>query len=220
MSESNEKGRIANVPNILSMCRVFIIPILVVLLLFPGRLVRVVAAVLFVLASITDYLDGYVARKYQVVSSMGKFLDPMADKVLVMAVLVMLVSLQEGSVPAWMVVIILGREIIISGLRGAASARGVVIEAAELGKYKTILQIFALTGLLLHYEYFSIDFHLGGMYFLWAAMILGVWSGIDYFLKFWTVIVKEQAEAVSPPVPGAHHSPFAKGTDLSTSGRQ
>jgi CDP-diacylglycerol--glycerol-3-phosphate 3-phosphatidyltransferase len=207
MSEArgSGKGRRAQIPNILSLCRVFIIPILVVLLLFPGRGVRALAAALFVLASITDYLDGYLARKYKVVSSMGTFLDPMADKVLVMAVLVMLLPLKEGSVPAWMVVVILGREIIISGLRSAASARGVVIQAAELGKFKTILQIFALTGLLLHYRYLFLDFHLGGMYFLWAAMILGVWSGVDYFLKFWALVAKEQAEpgrqAVMPRPP-------------------
>ena len=176
------------------MCRVFVIPVLVILLLFPGKLVRAIAAILFVLASITDYFDGYLARRYNVVSSIGKFLDPMADKVLVMAVLVMLIPLKEGSVPAWMVVIILGRELIINSLRGVASTKGVVIEAQELGKFKTILQIFALTGLILHYRYFSIDFHLGGMYFLWAAMILGIWSGVDYFLRFWAVALREDAE--------------------------
>jgi CDP-diacylglycerol--glycerol-3-phosphate 3-phosphatidyltransferase len=180
-----------SLPNILSMCRLFIIPVLVVLLLFPGKAIRVIAAILFVLASITDYLDGYLARRYNVVSALGKLLDPMADKVLVTAVLVMLVSLKEGSAPAWMVVIILGREIIISSLRGVASARGVVMQAEELGKYKTILQIFALTGLILNYRYFSIDFHLGGMYFLWTAMILGIWSGLDYFRKFWEVALRE-----------------------------
>lgn len=194
MSEPEKKNTITQIPNILSMCRIFIIPILVILLLFPGKPIRAIAAILFVLASITDYLDGYLARRYNVVSTLGKFLDPMADKVLVTAVLVMLIPIKEGSVPAWMVVIILVREIIISGLRGAASARGVVIQAEELGKYKTILQIFALTGLLLHYRYLSIDFHLGGMYFLWAAMILGVWSGIDYFWKFWDVVVREDTE--------------------------
>jgi CDP-diacylglycerol--glycerol-3-phosphate 3-phosphatidyltransferase len=191
IGETNTTNTIKRIPNILTMCRVFVVPVLVILLLFPGKVVRAIAAILFVLASITDYFDGYLARRYNVVSSIGKFLDPMADKVLVMAVLVMLIPLQEGSVPAWMVVIILGREMIINSLRGAASAKGVVIQAQELGKYKTILQIFALTGLILHYPYFAIDFHMGGMYFLWTAMILGIWSGVDYVLKFWKVLLKE-----------------------------
>jgi CDP-diacylglycerol--glycerol-3-phosphate 3-phosphatidyltransferase len=191
--ELHGKNTMKTIPNFLSMCRVFIIPVLVILLLFHGKAVRAIAAILFVLASITDYFDGYLARRYNVVSAMGKFLDPMADKVLVMAVLIMLIP-DEGSVFAWIVVIILGREIIINSLRGAASAKGVVIQAEELGKYKTILQIFALTGLLLRYPYFSIDFHFAGMYFLLAAMILGIWSGVDYFRKFWAVALKEDLE--------------------------
>jgi len=194
MKSELHNAHMKSIPNMLSMCRVFVIPVLVILLLFPGELVRAIAAILFVLASITDYLDGYLARRYNVVSSIGKFLDPMADKVLVMAMLIMLIPLREGSVPAWMVVVILGRELIINSLRGVASTKGVVIEARELGKFKTILQIFALTGLILHYQYFSIDFHLGGMYFLWAAMILGIWSGVDYFLRFWAVALREDAE--------------------------
>lgn len=183
--------RMASVPNILTLCRVFVIPILVVLMLLPGPATRALAALLFVLASVTDYLDGYLARRYDVISPVGKLLDPMADKLLVMAALVMLVPAREGAIPAWIVVVILGREIMVTSLRGVASAHGVVIQAEELGKYKTTLQVFAITGLLLHYRYCHIDFHLGGMYFLYASLLLSVWSGVSYFNKFWFAVVRQ-----------------------------
>ncbi len=184
-------NRMQSVPNILTVCRIFAVPVLVVLLSFPTPLNRALAAFLFIVASVTDYFDGYLARRYNVISSVGKLLDPMADKLLVMAALIMIVACAEGSVPAWMVVIILGREIMITSLRGVASAQGVVIEAEELGKYKTILQIYAITGLCMHHTYFHIDFHFGGMYLLWASLILSVWSGIDYLRKFWHAAVRQ-----------------------------
>ncbi len=183
--------RMEKVPNILTLCRILAVPVLVVLLSFPSPLNRALATLAFILASVTDYLDGYLARRYNVISAVGKLLDPMADKLLIMAALIMIVACPEASVPAWMVVIILGREIMITSLRGVASAQGVVIEAEELGKYKTILQIFAITGLCMHYTYFSIDFHFGGMYFLWASLVLSIWSGMDYFRKFWHAAVQQ-----------------------------
>ena len=190
MRSSVSGKRMRNLPNILTLCRIGVVPVLVVLLFFSSPLLRAVAALIFVLASVTDYLDGYLARKYDVISPMGKLLDPMADKLLVMSVLIMLVPCPVGGVPAWMVVVILGRDIMVTSLRGVASAQGVVIQAEELGKYKTILQVFALTGLILHYTYFGIDFHLGGMYFLWASLLLSIWSGISYFRKFWFSVMR------------------------------
>jgi CDP-diacylglycerol---glycerol-3-phosphate 3-phosphatidyltransferase len=184
------KKSMQDLPNILTACRIGVIPLLIVLLCFHEPTPRAIAALLFVLASITDYLDGYLARKYDVISSVGKLLDPMADKLLVMSALIMLVPVKAAAVPAWVVVVILGRDILVTSLRSAASAEGVVIQAEELGKYKTILQIFALTGLILHYPYFSIDFHLGGMYFLWASLLLSVWSGVSYFRRFWFAVVR------------------------------
>jgi CDP-diacylglycerol--glycerol-3-phosphate 3-phosphatidyltransferase len=183
--------RMESVPNILTLCRILAAPLLVVLLSFPNPLTRAVATLLFIVASTTDYFDGYLARRYNVISPMGKLLDPMADKLLIMTALIMLVACSEGTVPAWMVVIILGRDIMITSLRGVASAQGVVIEAEELGKYKTILQIFAIVGLILHYRYLSIDFHSGGMYFLWASLILSIWSAVDYLRKFWHAAVQQ-----------------------------
>ena len=180
-----------NLPNILTLCRIGVVPIVVGLLFFSSPLPRAVAALFFLLASITDYFDGYLARKYKVTSSLGKLLDPVADKLMVMSALIMLVPSEVGPIPAWMVVVILGRDILITGLRGAASAQGVVIEAEELGKYKVVLQIFALIGLILHYPYYHIDFHVGGMYFLWASLVLCVWSGVSYFHKFWFAVVRD-----------------------------
>lgn len=188
------RDRMQDIPNILTLCRVAVIPILVILLAYPNPVTRAVAALLFVLASTTDYLDGYLARRFNVISSVGKLLDPMADKLLVMAALIMLVSCREGSVPAWMVVVILGREIVVTSLRGIGSSRGIVMQAEELGKYKTTLQIFAITGLILYYPYFSIDFHLGGMYFLWASLVLSIWSAVSYFRKFWPQAVQAGGE--------------------------
>ncbi len=183
--------RMQSLPNILTLCRIFVIPLLVLLLSFPTQLTRAVAALLFVLASITDYLDGYLARRYNVTSSLGKLLDPMADKLLIMAGLIMIVAFDNGSIPAWIVVIILSREIMVTSLRGVASAQGIVIQAEEMGKYKTTLQIFAITGLILHHTYCYVDFYRGGLYFLSASLILCIWSGISYFIKFWFSVVSQ-----------------------------
>jgi CDP-diacylglycerol--glycerol-3-phosphate 3-phosphatidyltransferase len=197
-----------NLPNILTLLRIAAIPLLVVLLLpHGGPEMRPEAqsmgagfwaAALFALASITDWLDGYLARRMGIVTVFGKFLDPIADKLIVMAALIML--LPYGNVPAWMVLVILGREIIITGLRGIASTEGIVIAASELGKFKTIFQIVAILALLLHYDYhwfFSVDnpylyvnMHHVGMFYLWIATIITIWSGIDYLVKFMRVIAR------------------------------
>src|SRR6185369_16639667 len=153
--------------------------------------------ILFVVGSLSDYYDGYLARKYGIVTTLGKFLDPLADKLLVVSVLIMLVAMPCGTeldvpctprVPAWLVVLIVGRELAVTGLRGMASSEGITLGAEELGKYKTIFQIFALTGLLLHYPYAFVDFHLGGMYFLWIALVLGLWSAIDYHARVYRMV--------------------------------
>jgi CDP-diacylglycerol--glycerol-3-phosphate 3-phosphatidyltransferase len=131
------------------------------------------------LAFITDILDGYFARKYGAVTVLGKFLDPLADKILVSSTMIMLIPL--GRIPLWIVIIIIARELAVTGLRGIAVNEGIVVQASALGKYKTIFQVVALLGLCLHYTYFNIDFQVVGMTFLWGALILTVWSGLDYF---------------------------------------
>jgi len=185
------------VPNVLSLSRVVLVPVLVLLLRDSGPLAGAVAAVFFIVASLSDYFDGYLARKHGIVTTFGKFLDPLADKLLVASVLIMLAAMpcsidDAGAcvprVPAWMVVTIVGRELAVTGLRSIASGEGIVLGAEELGKYKTIFQIFALTALLVHYRYVAVDFHLGGIYFLWIALVLGIVSAIDYHRRVYREI--------------------------------
>lgn len=195
MSHSQQ---ILNAPNILTLLRIAAIPVLCVLLLSPSRDAGFWAAALFAAASFTDWLDGYLARRMGIVTVFGQFLDPIADKLIVMSALIMIIPF--GRVPAWMVLVILGREIIITGLRGIASTEGIVIGASIWGKYKTIFQLVAIIGLLLHYDYhwfFGIDhpllvanMHNVGMFYLWIATVITIWSGVDYLYKFMRVIVK------------------------------
>jgi len=191
-------SQILNAPNILTMLRIAAIPLLCLLLLSPDRRPCFWAAALFAAASFTDWLDGYLARRMGIVTVFGKFLDPIADKLIVMAALIMILPFNR--VPAWMVLVILGREIIITGLRGIASSEGIVIAASKLGKYKTIFQLVAIIGLLLHFDYhwfFGIDhpllvvnMHNVGMFYIWIATVLTIWSGVDYLHKFVRVIAK------------------------------
>ena len=173
-------------PNQLTLYRIASIPVLVVLLLFSNKVCAFLAAIVFSAASLTDLLDGMFARRRGLESTLGKFMDPLADKLLISAALIMLIP--HGRVPAWIAFVIIGREIGITGLRGILSEKGVVMGAAELGKYKTGFQIAAIIPLLIHYTYFNIDFHVIGVVLLWIALILTVWSGARYFAKFWSVM--------------------------------
>jgi CDP-diacylglycerol--glycerol-3-phosphate 3-phosphatidyltransferase len=194
----SQPHQILNLPNILTMARIAVIPLLALLLTSPSRSAGFWAAALFAVASITDWLDGYLARRMGIVTIFGKFLDPIADKLIVMAALIMILPFNR--VPAWMVLTILGREIIITGLRGIASSEGIVIQASDLGKYKTIFQIVAILGLVLHYDYswffgishtlLTVNMHNVGMIYLWIATVLTIWSGVDYLIRFIRVIVR------------------------------
>jgi CDP-diacylglycerol--glycerol-3-phosphate 3-phosphatidyltransferase len=177
-------------PNLLSLFRIAIVPVVVALLEWPGAVPRAIAAALFVVACITDYFDGWLARRRQSTTVLGQFLDPLADKLLIAGVLIMLAGAPlEPRMPAGMAVVIVLREIAVTGLRGIASQSGLVVPAQELGKYKMIFQIFALTGLLVHYRYaipgttFVVDFHAAGMRFLWIALVVAVWSAVDYYVR-------------------------------------
>jgi len=169
-------------PNSLTMYRVMAAPILVVLFLFPNRLCTFLAAILFSAAAITDYLDGFYARRYGLVSNFGKIMDPLADKLLVSSAFIMLSSL--GWVPAWIICIIIGRELSITGLRNFIADNRMDLSASALGKYKTGFQIAAIIPLTFHYPYFGINLHGIGMFFLYGALIFTVWSGVDYFFRF------------------------------------
>ncbi len=190
--------KLLNLPNILTLSRIAAVPAVVLLLMFESKESCFWAAFIFTLASLTDWLDGYLARKWEIVTILGKFLDPLADKLIVMAALIMLIPL--GRVPAWAVLVILSRELIVSGIRSIASSEGIVIAASNLGKYKTIFQMIAIVGLLLHYRYywfFGVEydflypsFHNAGIFIFYISLFLTVWSGADYFVKFFKVFAK------------------------------
>ena len=177
------QSKIFNVPNTLSLVRVFLAP--VVLLFLSLRIEQPIpflpdvswgealAAAVFIIASITDFFDGYIARRDKLVTNLGKFIDPLADKVLVISAMLALIELNR--LPAWIVMVIITREFVVTGLRLVAAAEGVVIAASKGGKLKTVCQIIALIMLILNIPY--------GMAVMWLAMILTVWSGMDYLIK-------------------------------------
>jgi CDP-diacylglycerol--glycerol-3-phosphate 3-phosphatidyltransferase len=191
ITAEQNRSRVFTIPNLLTLFRIVVTPLFFILFYyFPTKVFSLLASVLFALASLTDFLDGYIARRWNLETSLGKFLDPLADKLLVAVALIMLIPL--GRVPSWMVAVIIGREILVTGLRVVAITEGLVIAASKLGKYKTVFQIVSVTCLLLHYEYhlfiespyLLINFHQVGMGLLWVALVITVWSGIDYFRKF------------------------------------
>jgi CDP-diacylglycerol--glycerol-3-phosphate 3-phosphatidyltransferase len=171
-------------PNVLTLLRIACVPLLIWLLMHTGPLPSAIAAAVFFLATITDFFDGYIARSYNSATVIGKFLDPMADKLVVTTALIMLAGMSRvPRVPAWMVVVLVVREIMVTGLRAVAASEGLVLGADELGKYKMVLQVIAIHGLLIHYTYLHADCFAFGMFVLWIALVVTVWSGIDYYLK-------------------------------------
>ncbi len=177
-----------NLPNSLTVIRIFLVPLLVVVLLtkFEGRAVagvhvEFVAAAIFGLASLTDWLDGYLARRRQQITWVGQVLDPIADKLLISATLISLVQLELA--PAWMVTVIIGREFAVTGLRSLAFSRGQVIPASSLGKMKMATQVVAVLLLLLGWERFPTLLWLGKLA-LWAVMATALGSALDYFWRF------------------------------------
>ena len=177
-----------NLPNSLTVARIFLVPLLVVVLLtkFEGRLIfgvrkELVGAAIFGLASLTDWLDGYLARRRKQVTTIGQLMDPIADKLLVTAALVSLVQMDLA--PAWMVAVILGREFLITGFRGVAYARGVTIAASPLGKVKMAAQVVAILLLILGQDRLQ-PFYLLGQIALWVVMLTTLVSGVDYYRRF------------------------------------
>jgi CDP-diacylglycerol--glycerol-3-phosphate 3-phosphatidyltransferase len=177
-----------NLPNKLTMARIFLIPVFMAFVLlkmpkgqaiFPHQ--DIVAAVIFILAAATDGLDGYIARKRGQVTVLGKFMDPLADKLLVSAALISLVEL--GDVPAWIAWVILSREFAVTGIRAIAAADGTVISASKLGKIKTVTQVIAISAILLHDWPLSLLHIPIGQPFLYIALVFTIISGVDYILK-------------------------------------
>jgi CDP-diacylglycerol--glycerol-3-phosphate 3-phosphatidyltransferase len=177
--------KIFNVPNLLSISRILAVPVFIILMLDPSPLRALAAAAVFALASATDWLDGYLARKWGQVTKMGKMLDPIADKILIMAALVVLVEIKSDVVHSWIAILIIGREFAVTGLRAIAATDGVVIPAESVGKYKVGAQITAVISLLL-YPYFEKEWMTDlGRIALWVAMILAVYSAVQYFRTYW-----------------------------------
>ncbi|MDP4164147.1 MAG: CDP-diacylglycerol--glycerol-3-phosphate 3-phosphatidyltransferase [Bacillota bacterium] len=182
-----------NLPNKITVSRILLIPLFMILMLVPFQwgkihllgtelpITHLAGALVFILAAATDWIDGHYARKYNMVTNMGKFLDPLADKLLVSAALIILVEL--GMAPSWIVIIIISREFAVTGLRLLLAGEGEVVAANMLGKIKTWTQIVAISALLLH----NIIFQMASFPFaniaLWVSMFFTIWSGWDYFAK-------------------------------------
>lgn len=184
--------RMINLPNALSLIRIVLVPLLVVVLLTPPRSwswtglhTDVMGAAIFGLASLTDLLDGWLARRNRQVTTLGQWLDPLADKLLVTGALISLVQLDRA--PAWMVAIIVGRELAVTGLRSVATSRGVAMPASDLGKRKMAAQVTAILGLLLAP---AVPFPLNwvGTVALWVMLALAIWSAVDYYRRFNAVL--------------------------------
>ena len=173
----------ANHPNGLTVIRIAMIPLIILLFSFPSsRFMVFLAALVFSAAAFTDYLDGFMARRQGKVTFMGKALDPVADKLLTSSAFIMLAA--HGWVPAWMVCVIVGRELAITGLRSVIAGKGVDISASRLGKLKTGFQIAAIIPLMIHYPFLDLECQSIGQVLIWVALGFTVWSGVDYFIKF------------------------------------
>ena len=183
-----------NLPNKLTTIRVIMIPFFVLAMEIDalGAWGRLIAALIFVLASVTDALDGHFARKYNMITDLGKFLDPLADKLLVSAALIVLVDLDLMYGQSWIAIVIISREFAVTGLRLVLAGTGEVVAANQLGKIKTWAQIVSISALLLH----NLPFALISLPFaniaLWIALIFTIWSGLDYFIKNKEVFVNSK----------------------------
>lgn len=182
-----------NVPNALTLLRIFLVPLLVVVLLTRMPAKEYVALVLFLLAALTDWLDGYWARKFKKVTTLGTLLDPIADKLLVSAALISLVDLQEAD--AWAVCIIIGREFAVSGLRSIASSRGITIAASALGKWKMGAQVVGISLMILGARLDDIGlWRRTGRAALYVMTVMALISGVDYFRRYLKPILEGEGE--------------------------
>ena len=190
-----------NLPNYITLTRIFSIPLLIWILStsrFPSAngQKELLASALFIAASITDGIDGYLARRRGQITTMGMLLDPLADKLLIAAAFVTLVQFNPGLVPAWMAVVIIGREFLVSGLRSIAASEGFTIEASDLGKFKMLVQIVSVVAVILDHHWK--EWPIYGSYFfpvhwiaflaIWFMVLLSLVSALDYFVGFWAKI--------------------------------
>ena len=157
------KREIFNLPNTITLMRISVVPFLFILLSSPGEFWSLILAVIFLLASFTDFIDGYIARKYQMVTTLGKFLDPIADKLIINTAIILMIPISR--IPAWIVAITIVRDLLVDWIRSIASCEGIFIQASRLGKQKTFAQIAAVTALIAHYSIFGVNVHIVGMVF-------------------------------------------------------
>jgi CDP-diacylglycerol---glycerol-3-phosphate 3-phosphatidyltransferase len=179
----NARRETFNLPNTITLIRISLVPFLFLLLLSPGEFWSLIMAILFVAVSITDLLDGYIARKYHLVTTVGKFLDPIADKLIINTAMILMIPI--GRIPAWIVAITIIRDLLVDGIRSIASSEGTYIQASRLGKQKTLAQVVAVTALMVHYPFFGADAHLVGTVVLYIAFVLTMYSGVDYLVKYY-----------------------------------
>ena len=170
-----------NLPTKITLLRMLLVPFLLAFLIAPSRVNALMAALIFAGAALTDWLDGHLARSTKQVTTLGKMLDPIADKILLAAGLIPLVGL--GRVPAWMAAVMLIREFAVSGLREIAAAEQVIIHASPMAKAKTVLQIVAILLLILNYQPWPLSFSTLGVGLLTLSLVLSLVSGVEYYLK-------------------------------------
>jgi CDP-diacylglycerol--glycerol-3-phosphate 3-phosphatidyltransferase len=190
-----------NAPNAITLARIGMIPIILVFTYYESRTNSFVAAILYAVTSATDFLDGWLARRRGLVTVIGKFMDPLADKLVVVSALIMLVHL--GRVAAWVVIVIMAREFIITGLRTIAASEGIGVPVSQEGKYKTGLQLAGISFLLLHYRYpvdflvwtVDVDANLVGTWLLYLSVVLAVWSAVRYLSDFIRAVYRKDETA-------------------------
>lgn len=194
------RDEITDLPNLITLARIALIPLVLIWIDNYSPRLSALACVFFLIAALSDALDGYLARRMGLVTVLGKFLDPLADKLIVLSTLVVLVA--KGRAPAWLVVILLTRELAVTGLRTIASKEGLVIAAGRGGKMKTALQLVGISFLLIHFRYdilffgYELDFHQVGIYLLYVSLVLSITSAVEYF-RFFSEAATKQAEELA-----------------------
>ncbi|HUH02475.1 MAG TPA: CDP-diacylglycerol--glycerol-3-phosphate 3-phosphatidyltransferase [Kofleriaceae bacterium] len=194
------RDEITDLPNLITLARIALIPLVLIWIDNYSPRLSALACVVFLVAALSDALDGYLARRLDLVTVLGKFLDPLADKLIVLSTLVMLVA--KGRAPAWLVIVLMSRELAVTGLRAIASQEGFVIAAGAGGKVKTALQLVGISFLLVHFEYdvvftdYTLDFHEVGIYLLYVSLVMSVLSAVEYF-RFFVQAASKQAEELA-----------------------
>jgi CDP-diacylglycerol---glycerol-3-phosphate 3-phosphatidyltransferase len=187
-----------SVPNLVTLARIAAIPAFLVLAYYESRLNSFLAALVYAAVAATDFLDGWLARRLGQITVIGKFLDPLADKLIAMGALVMLVHL--GRIGAWVVILILAREFAVTGLRSIAMSEGIVIAAGQEGKYKTAIQLVGIVFLLLHYSYplqlpftaVEVDANRAGTFLVYLSLVFSLWSAVKYFWGFIEAVYRRE----------------------------